>query len=222
MFRFCPQPPAACGLRSCLRLLPLRYLLLLLPPLLDLQLDVLQPPPALCPQCHQVLDGQLAQVCRLVPEHRAFVAAPTHATGHASHFPAASVGWDQGLLLVLMLVMVVLLRLLVPLLLALVATEGLRGQTRGAVDGGLGAPMLLVVIDVEVLLQVLGPHAPWAHCHLLQELHCRQKKNKNKREHVYPHIVPANKIVTRRSLRRVQVYPLNVPGNKCVPTYCTR
>ena len=80
-----------------------------------------------------------------------------------------------------MLVVVVLLRLLVLLLLPLVATEGLRGQTGGAVDRGLGAPMLFVVIDVEVLILVLRPHAPWAHCHLLQELHCRQK-NKRKQE----------------------------------------
>ena len=74
--------------------------------------------------------------------------------------------------------MVVVLRLLVLLLLPLVATEGLRGQARGAVDSRDGAPMLarIVVIDVQVLLHVLGPRAPWARRHLLQELHYRQKQ----------------------------------------------
>ena len=41
--------------------------------------------------------------------------------------------WDLGLVVVLPLVMVVVL-LVVVLLLLFVATEGLRGQTRGAVD----------------------------------------------------------------------------------------
>ena len=82
----------------------------------------------------------------------------------------------------------------------------------------------IVVIDVEVLLQVLGPHALWARRHLLQELHYRQKQETKTRGNtcMYPHIVPANKIVTQRSWRRVQVYPLNVSGNTCVPAYCTR
>ena len=107
-----------------------------------------------------------------------------------------------------MLVMVVLQRLLVLLLLALVATEGLRGQTRGAVDGGLGAAMLLVVIHVEGLLQVLGPHAAWAHCHLLQELHCRQKK----------------KTKTRGNTCTRILYPLTklLPDVLCAGYKCTR
>ena len=129
-----------------------------------------------------IFEGQFTEICHLVPKHHAFVASPTHATGHASHFAAASLReereWDLGLLPVLLLPMVVVLRLLVLLLLLLVAMEGLRGQTRGAVDLGDGAPLLarIVVVHVEVLLQVLGPRAPWARRHLLQELHYRQKQ----------------------------------------------
>ena len=88
----------------------------------------------------------------------------------------------------------------------------------------------MVVVDVDCFVPYsYCPHpSPWSPRTLgtppLASGAPRQPetKNRNKREHVYPHIVPANNIVTQRSQRRVHVYPLIVPGNTCVPTYCTR
>ena len=127
----CPECTSPRCLRRPFRLLLVKEVLLLLPPLLDLQLNVLQPPPKFCRQCRQVVEAQLAQICHLIPKHQAFFTAPAHATIHAPPFLAPFVrevrDWDLGLLVVVVL-------LLVFLLLLVVLTEGLRGQTRGVVD----------------------------------------------------------------------------------------
>ena len=87
--------------------------------------------------------------------------------------------WDLGLLLELLLLVVVLLLVSLPLL--VVATEGLRGQTRGAVDRGKGTRRAKIVsVPVDVLIQIPGPHAPWAHRHWVEEIHYKQKHRHTK------------------------------------------
>ena len=55
----------------------------------------------------------------------------------------------------------------------------------------------IVVVDVDVLLQVLGPRAPWARRHLLQDFHYRLKQKTKTRGNMCTRtLYPLTKLVS--------------------------